>query len=416
MLKFDKLFALLAALAVISGIAAAYIIGNDKQRSSRKYKLEISRVEQEIRAGNEVSAEDHDHITDITVYSGQKDFFTSDSHYVIRDINGQLYRIDYSDDATSDHSRILICTELIIAVSFAVVMLILLYIRKNIIKPFNHISELPYELSKGNITAPLTENKSRYFGKFIWGLDMLREQIENSKIREIEHIRNEKTLLLSLSHDIKTPLSAVKLYSEAIEKGLYSDIERCRSAAKNISEKVDVIESYVKDIISNTSNSVIDYEIKVYDVYQSEVMKKVLKSYKDRFEANGTQLKDEVSGDCLLHVDPDRLAEVLQNILDNAIKYGNGKLITISYSDEESYRLITVSNSGCTLPENELSHIFNSFWRGSNTGNKPGSGLGLYICRKLMNDMLGEVFAEIKDNTMCITVVCPISFIILCLE
>jgi len=407
MLKFDKLFALIAALAVISGIAAAYIIGNDKQHSSRKYKLEISRVEQEIRAGNEVSAEDHDHITDITVYSGQKDFFTSDFHYVIRDINGQLYRIDYSDDATSDHSRILICTELIIAVSFAVVMLILLYIRKNIIKPFNHISELPYELSKGNITAPLTENKSRYFGKFIWGLDMLREQIENSKIREIEHIRNEKTLLLSLSHDIKTPLSAVKLYSEAIEKGLYSDIERCRSAAKNISEKVDVIESYVKDIISNTSNSVIDYEIKVYDVYQSEVMKKVLKSYKDRFEANGTQLKDEVSGDCLLHVDPDRLAEVLQNILDNAIKYGNGKLITISYSDEESYRLITVSNSGCTLPENELSHIFNSFWRGSNTGNKPGSGLGLYICRKLMNDMLGEVFAEIKDNTMCITVVCP---------
>lgn len=407
MLKFDKLFALLAALAVISGIAAAYIIGNDKQRSSRKYKLEISRVEQEIRAGNEVSAEDHDHITDITVYSGQKDFFTSDSHYVIRDINGQLYRIDYSDDATSDHSRILICTELIIAAVFAAVLLILLYIRKNIIKPFNHISELPYELSKGNITAPLTENKSRYFGKFIWGLDMLREQIENSKVREIEHIRNEKTLLLSLSHDIKTPLSAVKLYSEAIEKGLYSDIERCRSAAKNISEKVDVIESYVKDIISNTSNSVIDYEIKVYDVYQSEVMKKVLKSYKDRFEANGTQLKDEVSGDCLLHVDPDRLAEVLQNILDNAIKYGNGKLITISYSDEESYRLITVSNSGCTLPENELSHIFNSFWRGSNTGNKPGSGLGLYICRKLMNDMLGEVFAEIKDNTMCITVVCP---------
>lgn len=407
MLKFDKLFALIAALAVISGIAAAYIISNDKQSSSRKYKLDISRVEQEIRAGNEVSAEDHDHITDITVYSGQKDFFTSDSHYVIRDINGQLYRIDYSDDATSDHSRILICTELIIAVSFAVVMLILLYIRKNIIKPFNHISELPYELSKGNITAPLTENKSRYFGKFIWGLDMLREQIENSKIREIEHIRNEKTLLLSLSHDIKTPLSAVKLYSEAIEKGLYSDIERCRSAAKNISEKVDVIESYVKDIISNTSNSVIDYEIKVYDVYQSEVMKKVLKSYKDRFEANGTQLKDEVSGDCLLHVDPDRLAEVLQNILDNAIKYGNGKLITISYSDEESYRLITVSNSGCTLPENELSHIFNSFWRGSNTGNKPGSGLGLYICRKLMNDMLGEVFAEIKGNTMCMTVVCP---------
>lgn len=407
MLKFDKLFALIAALAVISGIAAAYIISNDKQSSSRKYMLEVSRVEQEIRTGHEVSADDHDYITDITVYSGQKDFFTSASSYVIRDINGQLYRIDYNADEMSQHSRILICTELIIAAVFAAVLLILLYIRKNIIKPFNHISELPYELSKGNITAPLTENKSRYFGKFTWGLDMLREQIENSKVREIEHIRNEKTLLLSLSHDIKTPLSAVKLYSEAIEKGLYPDIERCRNAAKNISEKVDVIESYVKDIISNTSSSVIDYEITACDVYQSDVMEKVLKSYKDRFEANGTQLKDEVSTDCLLHVDPDRLAEVLQNILDNAIKYGDGKLITITYNDEESCRLITVSNSGCTLPESELSHIFNSFWRGSNTGSKPGSGLGLYICRKLMNDMLGEVFAEIKNDYMCITVVCP---------
>ena len=54
----------------------------------------------------------------------------------------------------------------------------------------------------------------------------------------------------------------------------------------------------------------------------------------------------------------------------------------------------------------ELSHIFDSFWRGSNVGNQSGNGLGLYICRRLMNEMSGDIFAQIRNDTMCVTVVC----------
>ena len=68
---------------------------------------------------------------------------------------------------------------------------------------------------------------------------------------------------------------------------------------------------------------------------------------------------------------------------------------------------MTVKNSGCTLPQNELIHIFNSFWRGSNIGSNSGSGLGLYICRQLMMKMNGDIFAKIIDGCMCVTVVIP---------
>jgi signal transduction histidine kinase len=64
-----------------------------------------------------------------------------------------------------------------------------------------------------------------------------------------------------------------------------------------------------------------------------------------------------------------------------------------------------VRNSGCSLPDTELPHMFDSFWRGSNANSEKGSGLGLYICRQLMNKMNGEVFAVVQGDDMCVTAV-----------
>ena len=78
---------------------------------------------------------------------------------------------------------------------------------------------------------------------------------------------------------------------------------------------------------------------------------------------------------------------------ENAIKYGDGKWVRISFSDEEDCRLITVTNSGCSVKEDEIPHLFESFYRGSNSEKAPGSGLGLYIARSLMRMMNGDIFA-----------------------
>lgn len=91
--------------------------------------------------------------------------------------------------------------------------------------------------------------------------------------------------------------------------------------------------------------------------------------------------------------------------MENAIKYGNKKKIKISFLEEERCTLLTVINSGCTLPDTDLTHMFESFWRGTNTKNEKGSGLGLYICCNLMHKMNGEIFAQIKDREMYVTVV-----------
>ena len=287
----------------------------------------------------------------------------------------------------------------------AVVILAFLYIRLRILKPFNRISSVPYDLSKGNLTRPLEENKSRYFGKFVWGVNMLRENMLEQKEHELKLLKDKQTLILSISHDIKTPLSAIKLYSKAMSKGLYSDKEKMIETAKNIDKNADDIEKFVTQLTRSASEDLIKLDVKQSEFYISEVINTINNNYDLRLADNSTEFTIESFRDCIVNGDPERAVEVLQNLLENAIKYGDGRYIRITFSQEENCLLVCVTNSGCTLPEGEMIHIFDSFWRGSNTANKSGSGLGLYICRQLMLKMDGEIFAEKKDDEMRITAV-----------
>ena len=99
------------------------------------------------------------------------------------------------------------------------------------------------------------------------------------------------------------------------------------------------------------------------------------------------------------------MEEVLQNILENAIKYGDGRFVNIKIDEEEDYKLIQISNSGCSLKDEELPHLFESFYRGSNAEKKEGSGLGLYIAKNLMHMMGGDVFAKIDNNNFVVVTV-----------
>ena len=137
-----------------------------------------------------------------------------------------------------------------------------------------------------------------------------------------------------------------------------------------------------------------ELSVNVGEVYLKDVMEGVVAYYKDKLSVIHTEFKVEDFDNVLLSADKDRLVESLQNLMENAIKYGDGRKISISFSEEEDCKLITVENSGCSLEEGEINNIFDSFYRGSNTTNIQGNGLGLYIVKQLMTKMDGDVFAE----------------------
>jgi len=208
-----------------------------------------------------------------------------------------------------------------------------------------------------------------------------------------------------LSHDIKTPLSSIELYAKALAENLYDTEEKKDEALQGIARNVKEIKGYVNEIVTASREDFLNLEVNVGECYLSEVMKSTESYYKDKLAVLHTELKVDAFSECLVKGDRNRLVEVLQNVMENAIKYGDGKHIRISFGEEEDCKLIQIENSGCSLKKEELSNLFDSFYRGSNSTGVKGSGLGLYICKTLMRKMGGEIFAGIKADTFCVTVV-----------
>jgi len=405
MKTYNKIFAVvIAAIIVLFVIANITMVAEDVD-SGRAYRVEVSRLVREIETGNfEMTDLDNcQYVTGVVEYSD--DFYNIDSDYMIREINGELYRFDYKADSSTERTGMIMRVNIILGIMAVLILAVMHYIRFKILKPFEQLTDIPYELAKGNLTAPVKETKSRFFGRFVWGVDMLRENMEQQKERELNLQRDKKMLLLSLSHDIMTPLSVIKLYAKSLSKELYKSREKQLEIAEIIGVRADEIENYVSQIIATSREEFLSLEVKMSEFYLSELVTKIKHYYTEKLSLLKTEFIVDEYSDCLLRGDLDRSVEVMQNILENAIKYGDGKSIHIRFSLEDGCILVTVCNSGCTLSVSDLPYIFNSFWRGVNAENEKGSGLGLYICRQLMQKMNGEIFAEIKDEFMCVTAV-----------
>ena len=405
MKAFNRIFAAVVAAVILVFAVSNWILLRPAENVGRPYLVEVNRLVLKIEAGTYDPADLNscDYVN--AVHTHGEDFFRPNSDYVIREINGTLYRFDYSHNSDTDKTGLIVMVNGILALMSLVIIGVLFYIKVMILRPFDKLKDTPYALSKGNLTSPIKETKNRFFGKFVWGLDLLRENMEQQKERELELQRDRKMLLLSLSHDIKTPLSAIKLYSKALSRGLYTDKAKQLEVTESIHAKADEIEGYVNQIISASREDFLSLDVQMGEFYLSTLVTRLEVYYREKLALVKTEFSVGEYEDMLLTGDLERSVEVIQNMMENAIKYGDGKRISLEFSEEDGCALVTVRNSGCTMEDAELPHMFDSFWRGTNAYKEKGSGLGLYICRQLMNKMNGEVFAQIQQQDMCVSAV-----------
>lgn len=423
------LFIFLLFFAIVLCIGNLYLVRTTFEEEGRIDRVSVNRIEKALVRYEEEYGESPLNLKQFEAATGERyqgisglysiskdsseqkisEFLTADlggdgGDYQILATDTYYYYVEY-EVSTADNRRMVILFNVIVALSLVCVLVFWLYVKNKIIKPFHRLSEVPFELSKGNLSIPLQENKDRFFGRFVWGMDLLRENLEENKAKELELQREKKMLLLSLSHDIKTPLSAIKLYAKALSRNLYKDEAKKLEIAGNIDEKVDEIEGYISDIVKASNEDFLHFEVENGEFYIKDVLEQVREYYQDKMQLN--QIAFEISdySNCLVYGDGDRLVEVLQNIIENAIKYGEGKRIWMDMVREDEEYIIRISNTGCSLEDKELPHIFDSFFRGSNVEKKPGSGLGLYICRQLIHLMEGEITASVVPaNVMVVQV------------
>lgn len=430
MKKYNRLIAVCIVLYMVLAVSTGMLLKNSQNEREQFYKVEINRLMAGIKSPEDIgridpgscreiksitflpaSETDRDIILDF--YSG-----TNGKMSVVYPLYG-MDAVSAQDkgqpegwlrfDIEKKESGIpsLVLAEAVLFLMEIFLLAVLFYIRNHLVMPFSRMQDMAQELSKGNLYGEIKAEKNQYFGKFLWGISSLRDALLTSRRRELDLQKEKKLLLLSLSHDIKTPLNMIKLYVKALADGIYITEDEQKKVYGQIEEKTVQIENFVSEIMKASREDIIHIEVEKGEFYLKNLIQLIEAVYGEKCALRKCNLSIGEYKDKLLAGDMNRLFEVFENLFANAFKYGDGRRIEISFYEEDYCQCIQVFNTGETVAQNEFVHMFDSFYRGENTRGQQGSGLGLYICKEIMHKMGGEIFAEILKDGMAFTVVLP---------
>lgn len=307
------------------------------------------------------------------------------------------YGFDYENEKT-----IIYLVNIILILTFLITEIILIYIYLKILRPFRKFSEYPEKIVNMQSVEKLPESKDKFFGKYIWGMNLLADKLENHRkqIHSLEYQR--QTLISSIAHGVKTPVANIRLYSSAICEGLYTDGVVNETDAR-IAEKIDSnavkIEKITKELLATASAALVSYEPEISLFYIKELVELIENEWKDRLSLKRIPFTVECVGNPIMESDKAALVRAVSQMLENAVKYSDGTGISVTALKEDENFIISVKSKGGLLPEKELPYIFRSFWRGSNAENTEGSGVGLFTVSETIKKLGGKVYARCLVET-----------------
>lgn len=279
-----------------------------------------------------------------------------------------------------------------------------LYIGLRIIRPFEKLSDFAQRIAKGDFDLPLNYERENYFGKFTWAFDSMRREIIKARAAEKEAVENNKTVIATLSHDIKTPVASIRAYAEGLEAGLDSTPEKRRKYLSVIMSKCDEVARLTNDMflhsLSDLDKLKMNSERLEFCGFAEGAVTEIGEEYGDvRFQ------KPDFTAfvDC----DKNRLTQIFGNIITNARKYAKTD-IDVSISLEGKEVSISFRDYGEGIADEDIPFIFGKFYRGKNCGGEQGSGLGLYIVKYVVEQSGGRVTLRNLEKGLEIKIFLPI--------
>ena len=289
-------------------------------------------------------------------------------------------------------------------------------------KKISESNEVLDDIKKGNGNRKILSKDNDNFSEIIYKINEIVYLYEEklTEFRKKENANNQ--LLTSLSHDIRTPLTSIIGYTDAIKKellkyglnykyDLQSVIENHNTLGNN-----KIIENYI-DIVREKSYSLKEYLDNVFDWFKlnsnefyldlkdteiTELSRNIIKSWIVIFEEKDIDFDIEIEEkEIICNLDQNAYARVINNIIQNAVEHSKTKKIQISIKESNRKIFITIKDFGVGIEPDDLEHIFDRLYKCDKARNKVGSGLGLYITKELVEKMNGciDVVSEIGKGT-----------------
>lgn len=246
--------------------------------------------------------------------------------------------------------------------------------------------------------------RSNYFGAFTWAFDSMRREITKARSCEREAIENNKTVIATLSHDIKTPISSIRAYAEGLEANLDSTPEKRAKYLSVLMRKCDEVSKLTNDLFLHSLSDLDKLKMNMEELEVCGFVETAVGEI--AAEHNDVHLK-KPEFTALVLADRNRLMQVTENLINNARKYAKTD-IDVAVVCADGNVEIHFRDYGPGIPDADMPFIFDKFYRGKNAGNEQGSGLGLYIVKYIVGQMGGQVLLHNHYNGLEVTVCLPV--------
>jgi two-component system, OmpR family, sensor kinase len=260
---------------------------------------------------------------------------------------------------------------------------------RRLIKPLTEATQATARIAHGDLSVRVPEHNAASTDE----LNALARSI-NEMADSLERSRGlERQFLLSVSHDLRTPLTSIRGYAEAIADGAAPD---AREAAGIILAESRRLERLVRDLLDLAKLEGRQFSLQLASVDLGELMGDSVDGFRHEMEEAGLRIElDRPAGRVLATADADRLAQVVANLVENAHKYASNSIVVTVVDDPVAPR-VEVADDGPGIAAEDLPHVFERLYV---AGHEPqrkefGSGLGLAIVRELTEAMGGSVRAE----------------------
>lgn len=383
-----------------------------------RYSFLIVRVQDDIiYVGNKETAEyiednlpkfgDYSADIDGGVYVGgaesllikQQDFYTSDqipcSMFIITDVDTLVPQIKSSFIQISISIVLIMCLT-------ALLMIFWLY--RTIIRPLNTLREATNKMKEGDLNFNLTIKSKDEIGCLCCDFEEMRHRLKELLETKKEYERQSKEVISNISHDIKTPLTAIKGYTEGILDGVADTPEKLEKYLRTIYTKANDMTVLVDELslFSKFDLNGIQYQFCSInlDQYFSDCISEIMLD----LEVKNIDIGYFNYADPSLKViiDPEQLKRVINNIIGNSVKYMDKKkgIINIRIQEQIDHVIIEIEDNGKGIPSKDIPFVFKRFFRADASRNtaQGGSGLGLAIVKKIITDHEGTIWVKSKEN------------------
>lgn len=297
--------------------------------------------------------------------------------------------------------------DMLIALIFIMIFTALMLIRwisNHMIAPINTLNKAMQNISEGNFDYRISTPEKGEIGELYKNYDDMRLRLKETTEERLRQEEKSKELISNISHDLKTPITAIKGYVEGIMDGVADTPEKVDKYVKTIYNKANDMDRLINELTTYTK---LDANKIPYNFQRINLAE----YFEDCREEIGLELEDRkiifnysnlVEQDTVIIADPEQLKKVINNIIGNSIKYLDRKdgEIDIRILDEVDAIRVEIEDNGRGISARDLPYVFERFYRtdASRNSAKGGSGIGLSIVKKIIEDHGGYIWATSKEG------------------